>query len=213
MLHARSLVFCILFCRSFFVLFVLTIVLSVLQFTASDYSLIIFQLSIKFSWRVSHVELEMLTIPEHLSSPTGFSGIRVACSIFSFFCILFCILLVIPFVSTIVLSALEFTASDYSFAIFTLFIIYSRRVPHMEQELPTVPEHPSSPTGFSGVRVACSIFRFFLHTIIVLFVQFVCFRCLSFSDLQILITLLDIVRHKREQRSTLNQNIITWNTP
>ena len=148
----------------------------------------------------------MLTIPEHLRSPTGFSGIRVACSISIFFCILFCILLVISFVSTIVLSVLEFTASDYSFAIFKLFIIYSRRVPQMEQELLTVPEHPSSLTGFSGVRVACSIFRFFLY--IVLFVQFACFRCLS-SDLQILITLLNIVRHKREQRSTLNQNIIT----
>jgi hypothetical protein len=128
--------------------------------------------------RVSHIEQELRTLPEHLSSPTGFSGIRVACSIF-----FFCILLVIPFVSTIVLSVLEFTASDYSFAIFKLFILYSRRVPQMEQELLTVPEHPSSPTGFSGVRVACSIFRFFLY--IVLFVQFVCFRCLS-SDLQIL---------------------------
>ena len=34
---ARSLVFCVVFCRSLFVFFLLAIALSVLQFTASDY--------------------------------------------------------------------------------------------------------------------------------------------------------------------------------
>jgi hypothetical protein len=34
---ARSLVFCIMFCRSLFVLFLLVIAFSVLRFTASDY--------------------------------------------------------------------------------------------------------------------------------------------------------------------------------
>ena len=181
-MHARSLVFSILFCRSFFVLFALTIELSVLQFTATNYSLIFFKLSIKFfSRRVPHVEHELPTIPEHLISPTGFSGIRVACSIFSWvFFLLFCISLVIPIVSTIALSVLEFTDSDYSFAIFELFIIYSRRVPHVEQELLTVPEHLRSPAGFSGVRVACSIFRlFFVYCFVRSFCLYHCAICPS----------------------------------
>ena len=39
---AQSLVFCVVFCRSLFVLFLLTIVFSVLQFTDSDYPLVSF---------------------------------------------------------------------------------------------------------------------------------------------------------------------------
>jgi hypothetical protein len=46
----------------------------------------------------------------------------------------------------------------------------TRRVPLVEQELPTLPEHLNSPPVFSGVRVARSL------------VLYVCFvdRCLSF---------------------------------
>ena len=47
---------------------------------------------------------------------------------------------------------------------------FTRRVPLVEQELPTLPEHLSSPPGFSGVRVTRSL---------VLCVYFVD-RCLSF---------------------------------
>ena len=43
-LVARSLVFCVMFCRSLFVLFLLAIVLSVIRFTASDYRFGIFKL-------------------------------------------------------------------------------------------------------------------------------------------------------------------------
>ena len=52
--------------------------------------------------------------------------------------------------------------------IFTGFV--TRRVPLVEKELSTLPEHPSSPPVFGGVRVARSL------------VLFVCFgdRCLSF---------------------------------
>ena len=48
--------------------------------------------------------------------------------------------------------------------------ILTRRVPLVEQELPTLPEHLSSPPVFSGVRVTRSL------------VLYVCFvdRCLSF---------------------------------
>ena len=35
---ARSLVFCVMFCRSLFILLLLAIVLSVLLFTATDYA-------------------------------------------------------------------------------------------------------------------------------------------------------------------------------
>ena len=43
----RSLVFCVMFCRSLFVLFSLTIVLSVLQFTDSDYPFGFFKLCLQ----------------------------------------------------------------------------------------------------------------------------------------------------------------------
>ena len=44
----RSLVLCVMFCGSLFVLFLLPIVLSVLRFTDSDYLLSIFKLSFKY---------------------------------------------------------------------------------------------------------------------------------------------------------------------
>jgi hypothetical protein len=61
---------------------------------------------------------------------------------------------------------------------------HPRRVSHIEQELRTLPEHLSSPTGFSGIRVACSIFFF------VYYWSFLLFRplfCLSLN-LRLLIT-------------------------
>jgi hypothetical protein len=56
----------------------------------------------------------------------------------------------------------------------------TRRVSLVEQELVTLPEYPSSPLVFSGVRVSRSL------------VLCVCFvdRCLFFFDILILITLL-----------------------
>jgi len=50
------------------------------------------------------------------------------------------------------------------------YLILTRGVPLMEQELPTLPEHLCSPPVFSGVRVTRSL---------VLYVCFV-YRCLSF---------------------------------
>ena len=64
----------------------------------------------------------------------------------------------------------------------------TRQVPLVEQELPTLPEHLSSPLGFSGVRVA----RSFVFCIIFCRSFFVLFfwplSCLSFFDLRNLIT-------------------------
>jgi hypothetical protein len=55
------------------------------------------------------------TLPEHLSSPPVYSGIRV---IFSFMCRCFFVL----FILAIVLSVLRYTDSDYPFGIFTVIV-------------------------------------------------------------------------------------------
>ena len=73
------------------------------------------------TWRMSHVEQEQLTLLEHLSSPPVFSGIRVAQSLV--FCVMFCRQFFVLFHLAIALSVvLRFTASDYPFGIFQLFL-------------------------------------------------------------------------------------------
>jgi hypothetical protein len=64
------------------------------------------------------VEQELLTLPDHLSSPPVFSGVRVARSVV--FCVVFCRSLFV--LLAIVLSVLRFTDSDYPFGIFKLFL-------------------------------------------------------------------------------------------
>jgi hypothetical protein len=132
----------------------------------------------KSNTTVLHVEQELLTLPEHLSSPLpGFSW-GSWCSIFNFLCNVLSILL-------------RFTASDYTCGFIKLFlhtvcreeggywgimfmtyhrVWLTRRVSLVEQELHTLPEHLNSPPVFSGVRVTWSL---------VLCVRFVD-RCLSF---------------------------------
>ena len=75
-LIAQSLVLCVVFCRSLFVLcfFPLAIVLSVLRCTASDYPFGIFNLFL------------LPTLPEHLSSSPGCSGVRVTPSLVLYVC-------------------------------------------------------------------------------------------------------------------------------
>jgi len=78
------------------------------------------------------VEQELLTLPEHLSSPSGFSGVRATrllvlyvcfvdrCLSFCFF--LFTTVLSVLLLLTIVLSVLlRYTDSDYPFGILKLF--------------------------------------------------------------------------------------------
>jgi hypothetical protein len=71
--------------------------------------------------RVSLVEQELLTLPEHLSSPPVFVG---SCnSIFSFMC-MFCRSLFVLFLLVIMLSVLlRYTDSDYPFGILKLFLL------------------------------------------------------------------------------------------
>ena len=76
-------------------------------------------------WQPPLVEQELLTLPEHLSSPPVFSGVRVTRSLV--FCVVFCRSLcvcpVVLFLSVIGLSVLRFTDSVYPFGIFKLFIL------------------------------------------------------------------------------------------
>jgi hypothetical protein len=74
--------------------------------------------------RVQVVEQELLTLPEHLSSPRVFSGVRVTRSIFSFIC-MFCrsLFVLCTFSLVIALSILlQFTDYDYPFGIFKHFL-------------------------------------------------------------------------------------------
>jgi hypothetical protein len=71
--------------------------------------------------RMLLVEQELLTLPENLSSPPVFSGVRHARSL------VLCVCIVdrsfVLFILTIVLSVLlRFTDSDYPFDIFKLFL-------------------------------------------------------------------------------------------
>ena len=77
------------------------------------------------TWWVLLVEQKLLTLPQHLSSPPVFSGVRVTQSfvLYAMFCRLLFVLFVL-FPSVIVLSVLlHFTDSDYPFGNFKLFFL------------------------------------------------------------------------------------------
>jgi hypothetical protein len=67
------------------------------------------------------VEQELLTLPEHPSSPPVFSEVLVTRSLI--FCVVFCRSLSVLFRLAIVLSVLQFKDSDYPFGIFKLFFL------------------------------------------------------------------------------------------
>ena len=71
------------------------------------------------------VEQELLTHPEHMSSPPVFSGVRVTRSLVLCVCFVDSSLSFCLFLLAIVLSVLlRFTYSDYSFGIFKLFLSF-----------------------------------------------------------------------------------------
>ena len=85
--------------------------------------------------RVSLVEQELLTLPEHLSSPPVFSGVRVTRSLVLYVCFVdrylsFCTFVICPFVLfllAIVLSVLlRYMDSDCPFGIFKLFLSHDQ---------------------------------------------------------------------------------------
>ena len=74
--------------------------------------------------RVPLVEQELITLPEHLSSPPVFSGIRVTRSLVLYICFVDRCLSFVLFLLAIVLSVLlQYTDSDSPFGIFKLFLL------------------------------------------------------------------------------------------
>ena len=65
------------------------------------------------------VEQELPTLPEHMISPPGFSGIHVTQSL-----VMFCRSLFVLFLLAIVFSVLRFQDSDYLFGILKLLLNY-----------------------------------------------------------------------------------------
>ena len=76
---------------------------------------------IRVTKRVARVEKELHSLPEHLYSPPSFSGVRVAQSLV--FCVVFCQIVVYPFVLFLLMSVLlqlrllikSFISSNFSF--------------------------------------------------------------------------------------------------
>ena len=74
--------------------------------------------------RVPLVEQELLTHPEHLSSPSVFSGIRVTRSLVLYICFVDRCLSFVLLLLAIALSVLlRYTDSDCPFGIFKLFLL------------------------------------------------------------------------------------------
>ena len=68
------------------------------------------------------MQQELVTLPEHLLSLPGFSGVRISRSSLVL-SVMFCrSLLIVPFLFAIALSVLLFTDSDHPFCIFKLFL-------------------------------------------------------------------------------------------
>ena len=73
--------------------------------------------------RVPPVEQELLTLPEHLSPPPVFSGVRVTRSLVLYVCFVDLVFPFVLFLLAIVLSVLlRYTDSDCPFGIFKLFL-------------------------------------------------------------------------------------------
>ena len=78
---------------------------------------------------MSLVQQELLILPEYLSSPPGFGGVRVPR--FQVFCVVFCRSLFVPlyvFFLVVLLSDFRFTDFDYlPFGVFNLLLPYEFR--------------------------------------------------------------------------------------
>ena len=102
-------------------------VIGLLQGTIFDSNYILYSGEItgfvtRLTRRVSLVEQELLTLPEHLSSLPVFSGVRVTRSLVLYVCFVDRCLSFCTFLFAIVLSVLlRYTDSDYPFGIFKLF--------------------------------------------------------------------------------------------
>jgi hypothetical protein len=109
---------------------------------------------------VPHLEQELLTLPEHLSLPPVFGGVRVARSFWIIFILgliiaieLFLCHCCITIYHRVFINCIMDLISSCLFHLFSIIIV----LPHLEQELLTLPEHLSLPPVFGGVRVARSL--------------------------------------------------------
>ena len=94
-------------------------------------------------------------------------------------------------------SVITFRSFSHSWLITGFLTRVTRRVPHVEQELPTLPEHMSSPPDCCGVHVIrfLVLCAMFCRSLFVLLSFFFCPSCfLSFFDLRILITPFGILK-------------------
>jgi hypothetical protein len=124
--------------------------------------------------RVSLVEQELPTLPEHLSSPSLFSGVRVTRSLVLYVCFVDLVCPFILFLLAIVFSALlRYTNSDYPFSIFKLFVdpVYPRshRRPAESPEVSRFQVcNPFSVVCFSSIYGFCWPLLYLLALLIVL---------------------------------------------
>ena len=70
------------------------------------------------------MEKQLLTLPEHMSSPPVFRGVRVTRTLVLYVCFVDVVCPFVLFLLAIVLSVFRFTDSDYSFVIVKLFLRY-----------------------------------------------------------------------------------------
>jgi hypothetical protein len=142
--------------------------------------------------RVPLVEQEIPTLPEHLSSPPVFSGVRVIrslvlCVCFVNRCMSFC-----PF-SLVLCVLLRFTDSDYPFGIFKLSECF-HFPKHFKLPLLCLPLENQSIFNFM-----CCVLLIIVHTFDHCIVYgsvidgFWSLHCLSFCDRRLLIIALSIV--------------------
>ena len=119
--------------------------------------------------RVSLVDHELLTVPEHLSSPPAFSGVRVTRSlVLCVFCRSLFFLLSVFFCAIVLSNLLRFTDSDYTIGIFKLFLmevitkIESSWVWQGDLPLPIQPTSSIflSSSGFAQFQIVQKVFLF-----------------------------------------------------
>ena len=86
--------------------------------------------------RVSLVEQELLTLPEHLSSPPVFSGVRVTRSLVLYVCFVDRCFSFCTFSFAIMLSVLlRYTDSDYPFGIVKLLYVADKKAAFLLNDL------------------------------------------------------------------------------
>jgi hypothetical protein len=100
-----------------------SIVFQLLSLQKIMFLIFLFTCVTRLTRQVPLVEQELLTLPEHLSPPPVFSGVRVTRSLVLYVCFVDLVFPFVLFLLAIVLSVLlRYTDSDCPFGIFKLFL-------------------------------------------------------------------------------------------